>query len=117
MSQFDYENSRDSMNETAKRNYSAAVGDSQENVVRGLHTYNTPNVHDEERPWDWVVDTPTENFIPTPTYNVSDLPKSKVKKMIKVGLLVLFAAFLIYCFVMIFIDSPQLFKFQPITWR
>lgn len=115
MSQFDYENSKDAMNEQAKRNYKSEI-DGDGDAVKGFHMYKTPYLWEEENPIS-NMDTPTENFIPTPTYDANeDTPRSKVKRAIKIGLLILFAAFMIYALIMQFIDSPQVFRFRPITW-
>lgn len=112
MNPFDYEKSKNAMNEQAKRIYDSEVnGDDQ--AHKGFHSYEHPYIWDEEKPHS-LTDIPTENFIPSPTYTVhEDTPKRKVIKAIKLALLILFIAFMIYCGVMIFIDSPELFKIKP----
>ena len=62
MGSYDFQNHF--TNDAAKRNYDAAMGETT--TPKGVQMFEKPHLWDEERPCD-LKDTPTDNFIPTPT--------------------------------------------------
>lgn len=58
-----YDFERDLQNDAAKKNYDAAMNGE---TRKGVDYFEKPHLWDEERPCD-LKDTPTDNFIPTPT--------------------------------------------------
>ena len=99
-------------NDVGKKQYDAAM-DGSGDAGKGVHMYQTPYLWKENN----VVierDNPTENFVPTPTIGGSEEAheKSPVKRWIKIGLLVLFVAFMIYALIAQIVENPQLFGIQ-----
>ena len=108
-------NMRDLMNEQAKQSYASKLSGNENG--KGVHMYKTPFLWDENNPVDPVVDTPTENFIPTPSiHDGGDAAGSKIRRFVKFALIGLFVAFILYCLVMMIVESPEIFRFQPINW-
>lgn len=82
-----------------------------ENNGKGLHMYKRPYLWRENNPVHPYADTPCENFVPTPTTDAGeeDASRSKMKKAVKIGLVVLLAGFMIYALIAQIIENPQLF--------
>ena len=89
------------------------------NSGKGLHMYKRPYLWRENNPVHPYADTPCENFVPTPTMDAGedDLSRSRIKKAVKIGLLVLFVAFMIYALIAQIVDNPQIFGFGEIAKR
>lgn len=99
----------DSEKNMGRKQYDAAM-DGTGNAGKGLHMYESPYLWKENN-IAIEKDNPTENFVPTPTINAGD-EASPAKKAIKIGLLVVFIAFMIYAFVAILMENPSVFGFQ-----
>lgn len=105
MKSYDFENKYPD-SDLGRKQYDAAMDNS--NGGKGVHLQNDPYLWGENNPVDPVFDTPVENFIPTPTINAGD-ESTKGKKALKIGLLVAFIAFMVYAFIAILIESPEVF--------
>lgn len=108
MNQKDYENKYPN-NKLGRKQYDAAL-DGDGNDGKGLHIYESPYLWEENNVViEW--DNPTENFVPTPTINAGD-ERAPLKKAMKIGLLVGVVLFMIYAFIAILLESPDVFGFQ-----
>lgn len=92
-----------------RKQYDAALNENEGS--KGLHMGNRPYLWREENPVDPVIDSPCENFVPTPTIHTGD-ESSRMKKTIKIVLLVAFIALAIYGGIAMFFENPALFGFQ-----
>ena len=79
---------------------------------KGVQMGRHPYLWRENNPAHPYADTPCENFVPTPEIDsgADDLGNGKVKKAVKIGLLVLFVAFMVYALIAQLIENPELFK-------
>ena len=101
-----------SNNEVGKKQYDAAMDGSGDNG-KGVHMYERPYLWRENNPVHAYADTPCENFVPTPTIHTGE--DSKVKKVIKIGLLVALAAFMIYALIAQIVENSGIFAFGEIA--
>lgn len=100
-------------NELGKKQYDAAM-DGTGNNGKGLHMYARPYLWRKSNLVIPFIDTPCENFVPTPTINAGE-EVSLTKKAIKIGLLVAFIAFVIYAFVAILLENPAHFELGEVS--
>ena len=84
----------------------------KQNQGKGVQMGKRPYLWRENNPAHPFADTPCENFVPTPEIDSGedDLSNSKAKKAIKIGLIVLFVAFMIYALIAQIIENPAIFK-------
>lgn len=92
--------------EVGRRQYDAAMDGNGESG-KGLHMYRRPYLWRENNPIT-IRDNPAENFVPTPTIHTGE--DSKAKKIIKIGVLVALAAFMIYALIAQILETPEIFK-------
>lgn len=78
--------------------------DDQEHI-KGVHMGKRPYLWREDNPVEPFVDTPCENFVPTPTMDSGE--ESQKKRIIKYVLIGLFVAFMIYAFIAILNDNSS----------
>ena len=101
-------------NNLGRRQYEAAH-DGGSYDGKGLHMGERPYLWREENPVDPVLDTPCENFVPTPTIHTGD-DSSPAKKALKIGLLVAFIALVIYAGIAMLIENPALFGLGEVSF-
>ena len=102
MSNYDFQ--QDLQNDAAKKNYEAAMSGQSR---KGVEYFEKPHLWDEERPCDMVADSPTENFVPIPTYGADEGFKSYslIKKIALIAGVVIAAAVIGVCTVTYFMDG------------
>ena len=105
MNNYDTENKYPE-SDLGRKQYDAAMNDSHDG--KGVHMYSKPYLWEENNPVDPVFDTPVENFVPTPTIDAGG-DNTRGKKALKIGLVIAFIAFMIYAFIAILIETPELF--------
>ena len=84
-------------------------GDDGDNTAKGVQMGKRPYLWRENNPVDPYVDTPCENFVPTPTMHSGE--DSKAKKIIKYVAIGIFVAFMVYALISIILEDPAIFKF------
>ena len=91
--------------DAAREAYTAAMDGVQQ---KGVQIYERPHLWDEERPCS-VMDTPTDNFIPTPTISTGEGFKSLslAKKVAVISGLVIIGAIVLACVVSFAIENFQ----------
>lgn len=99
-------------NEVGKKQYDAVMDGNGDNG-KGVHMYERPYLWRENNPVHPYADTPCENFVPTPTIHTGE--DSKVKKIVKIGVLVALAAFMIYALIAQIVENPGIFAFGEIA--
>ena len=104
-------------NDIGRTQYDAAM-DGTEGSGKGVHIYRSPNLWRENNPIS-IKDNPTENFVPTPEINAGEdeLSHKPWKKWVKIGLLVLFVAFMIYAFIAQLIESQGVLKLGDLGYK
>lgn len=107
------ENRHESHN-VAKKNYEAAMNDDA-GPVKGVQIEKRPYLWRENNPVHPYMDTPCENFVPTPTIHSND--DSKVKRILKYVALGLFIAFMIYALIAIILENSGVFALGKIARR
>lgn len=105
MGKYNAEGPGNQFNDVARGAYDAAMDGNQEQYNKGVQIYEHPHLWDEEKPCS-IADTPTDNFVPTPTINVGDGFKSfsPLKKTLVIIGAVLATALFLACAITFFAD-------------
>ncbi len=92
----------DQLDDAARDAYTAALDGKQR---KGVQIYERPHLWDEEKPCSFA-DTPTDNFIPTPTISTGDSFKSfsLPKKIAIITLLAAVGVLVLVCGASFFAD-------------
>ena len=83
--------------------------------AKGVHMFRSPYLWRENNPVHPYADTPCENFVPTPVMETHE--DSKLKKGIKIALLVVLAAFVVYGTVSILMGGADAWGLGEIAKR
>lgn len=99
-----YDFQKDMHNDAAKRNYDAAMEGAESS--KGVQMFEKPHLWDEERPCD-IKDTPTDNFVPTPTISSGGefASYSIWKKIAIIAAIVVIVAIVAVCTISFFVDG------------
>ena len=116
MGKYNAEGVKNQFNDAARGAYNAAMDGNQEQYNKGVQIYERPHLWDEEKPCS-IADTPTDNFIPTPTMSTGDGFRSfsPLKKALVISAAVLIGALVLVCAVSFFMDyfrDPALVGFR-----
>ncbi len=105
MKKFNREGPGNQFDDAARNAYEAAMDGDQEQHNKGVQIYERPHLWDEEQPCS-IADTPTDNFVPTPTISTGDGFRSfsPLKKTLVIIGAVLAAALILVCAVTFFAD-------------